>query len=74
MPLLGHFALDDAFFPISTVDELEKKLKAGGVKFEFHRYKAAPAFAHEGGPNYNRDAVELAWQRTMAFFEKTLRV
>ena len=73
MPLLGHFALDDAFFPISTVDELEKKLRSGGVKFEFLRYKAGHAFAHEGGPNYNRDAAELAWQRTLDFFGDALR-
>jgi len=73
MPLLGHFALDDAFFPIATVDELEKKLRSGGVKFEFLRYKAGHAFAHEGGPNYNRDAAELAWQRTLDFFSDALR-
>lgn len=72
MPLLGHFALDDAFFPISSVDELERKLRSGGVKFEFHRYKAEHAFAHEGGPNYNRDAAELAWQRTLDFFGSVL--
>jgi carboxymethylenebutenolidase len=72
MPLLGHFALDDAFFPIASVDELEKKLRAGGVKFEFHRYKAEHAFANETGPHYDREAAELAWQRTMEFFGKTL--
>src|SRR5688572_27687159 len=47
MPLLGHFALDDAFFAISGVDALEKKLEAAGVKFEFHRYPAGHAFANE---------------------------
>jgi carboxymethylenebutenolidase len=73
MPLLGHFALDDAFFSISTVDELEKKLKAAGVKFDFHRYKAGHAFAHEGGPHYNREAAELAWRRTLEFFDKSLQ-
>jgi len=73
MPLLGHFALDDAFFPISTVEELERMLKGGGVNFEFHRYKAGHAFAHEGGPHYNRDAAELAWQRTLDFFSDALR-
>ena len=72
MPLLGHFALEDAFFAISSVDELEKKLKAGGVKFEFHRYNAGHAFANETGPHYNREAAELAWKRTVDFFEKTL--
>jgi carboxymethylenebutenolidase len=72
MPLLGHFALEDAFFAISSVDELEKKLRAAGVKYEFHRYGARHAFANETGPNYNREAAELAWERTMEFFRKTL--
>ena len=73
MPLLGHFSLTDAFFPIASVAELEKKLKAAGVKFEFYRYNANHAFCNESGPNYNREAAELAWQRTLEFFEKTLR-
>ncbi|HET9219889.1 MAG TPA: dienelactone hydrolase family protein [Terriglobia bacterium] len=72
-PLLGHFSIDDAFFSISGVDELEKKLRAAGVEFEFHRYKAGHAFANETGPNYNREAAELAFQRTVEFFTRTLR-
>lgn len=76
MPLQGHFALDDTFFKISTVEELEKKLKAAGVQFEFHRYKAGHAFANESGPfaavAYKHDLAELAWQRTLEFFGKTL--
>jgi len=73
MPLLGHFSLNDAFFPIASVEELEKKLKAAGVEFEFHRYNANHAFANETGPSYNREAAELAWQRTVEFLAKTLR-
>lgn len=73
MPVMGHFAIDDAFFAIGTVDELEKKLAASNVRFEFHRYKAAHAFANETGPAYNRDAAELAWKRTMTFFEMHLK-
>jgi len=73
MPVMGHFATDDAFFAIGTVDELEKKLAASNVRFEFHRYKAGHAFANESGPAYNRDAAELAWKRTMTFFETHLK-
>jgi len=72
MPLQGHFSKTDAFFPISGVDELEKKLKSGGVKFEFYRYDAAHAFANETGNNYNREAAELAWGRMLEFFGKAL--
>ena len=73
MPLLGHFSIDDAYFSISGVDDLEKKLRAAGVTFEFHRYQAGHAFANETGSNYNREAAELAFQRTVEFFTRTLR-
>jgi len=73
MPVMGHFAIDDAFFPIGTVDELERTLATANVHFEFHRYKAEHAFANETGPAYNRIAAELAWERTMEFFGTHLK-
>ena len=79
-PLLGHYGIDDVPFPIAKVDELEKKLRAANVKFEFHRYKAKHAFANEEANSkklamleYNPQAAELAWQRTMEFFDKHLK-
>jgi carboxymethylenebutenolidase len=79
-PLMGHYATDDAAFPIAKVDELEKKLRDANVKFEFHRYKAKHAFANEtANPKkvpiveYNPQAAELAWKRTMEFLDKHLR-
>src|SRR5512134_2057732 len=80
-PILGHFAIDDVPFPIATVDKLEEKLRAAKVSFEFHRYKAQHAFANETavGANklpiteYNPQAAEQAWQRTMVFFGKHLK-
>jgi carboxymethylenebutenolidase len=79
-PMLGHFATRDAAFPIGKVDELEKKLRAAGVKFEFHRYDAKHAFANETANEkkldmleYNPKHAELAWKRTMDFLAKTLK-
>jgi len=72
MPLQGHFAKDDAFFPISGLDALEKKLKAGGVTFESYRYDAGHAFANDTGHNYKREAAELAWGRMLELFGKAL--
>lgn len=78
MPLLGHFAIEDAFFPIAGVDELESKLRAAGVQFEFYRYAAKHAFANETMVNapipaaYDAEAAGLAWQRTMEFLRKQL--
>lgn len=79
-PMMGHFAIDDVPFPIAKVDELEKKLKAANVNFDFYRYPAKHAFANEtANPKklpiveYNAQAAELAWKRTMEFLGKTLR-
>lgn len=77
-PLLGHFATQDAFFPIATVKELENKLEAAGVRYEFYRYDAQHAFANESPPDpnvptrYDAKAAELAWERTVAFLGKHL--
>lgn len=80
-PLLGHFATEDAFFPIAGIDALEAKLRAAGVAFEFHRYAAMHAFANETQVDphrlmpvlkYDADAARLAWQRTLEFFGRTL--
>ena len=80
IPLLGHYAIHDVPFPIAKVDELEKKLRAANVKFEFHRYDAKHAFANETADEkkldmleYNPKAAELAWKRTMEFLAKTLK-
>ncbi|MFA9460161.1 dienelactone hydrolase family protein [Thiohalorhabdus sp. Cl-TMA] len=79
-PLLGHWGTRDDMFPISGVDELENKLEAAGVNYAFHRYDAKHAFANETADSYNLpplehnpEAAELAWERTMGFFERHLK-
>ena len=78
-PLLGHFAMHDAFFPIAQVDVLEQKLKDAGVTYSFHRYDAQHAFGNETNTNspiavkYDPTAAETAWTRTVAFFGQHLR-
>ncbi len=77
-PLMGHFAVEDAFFPIQQVDALEQKLKDAGVEYAFHRYHAQHAFANEtvdGLPipvKHDPAASELAWQRTLEFLKHNL--
>lgn len=80
VPLMGHWAIRDAFFPIATVDALEEKLKAAGVRYEFHRYDATHAFAnethghHAEGPfSYDPAQAQVAMTRTLAFFDANLR-
>jgi carboxymethylenebutenolidase len=79
-PLMGHWATEDVPFPIAKVDELEKKLKAANVKFEFHRYNAKHAFANEEADSkklamlkYDPAAADLAWNRTLEFLARSLK-
>ena len=78
IPLQGHFAIEDAFFPIAQVDGLEEKLRQANVPHEFHRYHAQHAFGNEMlgdvpiPAKYDADAAETAWRRTMAFFKTHL--
>jgi carboxymethylenebutenolidase len=72
VPLQGHFALRDKYFPPLMVQSLESSLREGGVEYEFHQYDADHAFAHVGAPYYNHDAAELAWARTLDFFARRL--
>ncbi|SNX29526.1 carboxymethylenebutenolidase [Polynucleobacter meluiroseus] len=78
-PMLGHWALQDEFFPITGVDALEAKLQAAGVNYDFERYDAKHAFANpksdsRGLPplQYNSAAAELAWDRSLEFLKKYL--
>lgn len=79
-PVLGHWATQDAFFPIDNVDKLETTFKKAGVNAEFHRYLAHHAFANEtavgpgriGGTQYDAVWAVQAWDRTLTFFGRTL--
>ncbi|WP_210547616.1 dienelactone hydrolase family protein [Rhodoferax sp. PAMC 29310] len=79
-PLQGHWATQDEFFKIDTIDALQEKLTAAGVGFDFHRYLAHHAFANEtaAGPGripatqYDAVWAQQAWDRTLRFFGKHL--
>lgn len=79
-PLQGHWATQDEFFPIATIDRLQEKLSAGSVNYDFHRYLAHHAFANETavGPcripatQYDPVWSQQAWDRTFRFFGRWL--
>lgn len=76
LPIMAHWATQDAAFALSGVDALEEKLKAASVRYEGHRYLAQHGFANETAVGPGRIAVtqydpvwaQLAWDRTMRFF------
>jgi carboxymethylenebutenolidase len=72
-PLLLQFAETDerinAAWPAS-----EAALKAAGVKYQAYIYPGTQhGFNNDTTPRYNKEAADLAWKRTIAFFEEHLR-
>lgn len=72
-PLLLHFgSLDErvnAGWPA-----YEAALKANGKEYAAHMYEGANhGFHNDTTPRYDEAAATLAWERTMAFFDKHLR-
>jgi carboxymethylenebutenolidase len=52
----------------------EAALKAAGVKFTAHVYENANhGFHNDTTPRYDEAAAKLAWDRTIAFFNETLK-
>ncbi|WP_273566044.1 dienelactone hydrolase family protein [Maribacter halichondriae] len=72
-PLLLHFGELD-----KRVNEgwpaYEEALKEHGKEYEAHFYADANhGFHNDTTPRYDREDAELAWQRTIAFFEEKLK-
>ncbi len=52
----------------------EEALKANKVNYQMHQYPGTQhGFNNDTTPRYSADAAKLAWQRTVEFFNKTLR-
>jgi carboxymethylenebutenolidase len=53
----------------------EEALKAAGVQYEQHLYEGVNHAFHNdtSAARYNETAAKLAWERTLAFFDKYLR-
>ena len=52
----------------------EAALKRAGVRFAAHKYPGAEhGFNNDTTPRFNEAAAKLAWGRTLALFNRTLR-
>ncbi len=71
---LGHFGEKDPFEPDAGVVALEQAMRQAGRSVTFHRYPGTGHWFFEPDrlDAYNRDASELAWQRTVAFLKEAL--
>ena len=71
-PLLIQYAEDDPRINAMRPD-FEAALKAAGKTFEMHTYPGTKhGFHNNSTPRYNKDAAQLAWDRTIAFFKANL--
>jgi len=73
VPMLLHYAgLDERIN--AGIPDYEAALKANGKPYEIHIYEGAQhAFNNDtNDTRYNKEAADLAWSRTIAFFQKHL--
>jgi carboxymethylenebutenolidase len=71
--LLLHFAEKDERV-IATWPSYEAALQASNIKYEAHIYKGVQhGFNNNTTPRYDETAAKLAWQRTITFFNQTLK-
>jgi len=71
--LLLHYAERDPWVN-SGIAGYEAALKAAGISYTAHSYPGTDHAFHNdtAGVRYNREAAELAWKRTIAFFKQHL--
>src|SRR6185295_19397538 len=71
-PILAHLAENDP-----RINEMyptyEDAMRKAGVRYEIHVYPGTQhGFHNNSTPRYNEAAAKLAWDRTVAFFKKSL--
>ncbi len=72
--VLAHYAGDDERIN-SGIPEFEKALKEAGIDYKIYIYEGAKhAFNNDANPErYDKEAAELAWKRTIEFFNEQLK-
>ena len=66
--ILGHFGSTDEFEPLEGIRAMEAEMRSAGLKPTFHVYPDTPHwFFEEDRPEYDPQAAELAWTRTLEF-------
>jgi Dienelactone hydrolase and related enzymes len=73
-PLLLHYAGVDPWVN-GGIPAFEEALKKASVDYKIYMYEGAQhAFNDDTSPGrYNKEAAQLAWQRTIAFFKEKLK-
>lgn len=73
-PVLGLYGGADQGIPVSTVDEMKRRLEQGSAAArasEFVVYQDAPhAFHADYRPSYRKEAAQDAWTRAIGWFRR----
>jgi carboxymethylenebutenolidase len=69
--VLGHFAEKDEWEDEKYINAMQNDMQAAGLHVQFHFYPGASHwFFEEDRPEFNPQAAELAWTRTVEFLHK----
>jgi carboxymethylenebutenolidase len=67
-PVMFHFGEHDRSIPPEAVAKHRERLP----QMDVHTYPAGHAFNRDHDPHYDEASARLAWQRTLAFFDREL--
>ena len=75
-PVMGNFAEKDSYAPPDAAHALEQQIKQRGVETDFKVYEGTDhGFFNDARPEqHDKGASEDAWQRTVGWFKRHLRV
>ena len=69
--ILGHFSDVDEWEPLDGIRAMESDMRAAGLNPTFHIYpNRSHWFFEEDRPEYDPEAAELAWKRTLDFLRR----
>ncbi len=75
VPILGIFGAEDQGIPVADVRAFESTLEDLGKDVEIQVYEGAGhAFANPSGERYQPEAARDAWQRTLAFLDRHVKL
>ena len=71
-PVMAHYGGDDERIN-AGIPAFEEALKKAGIEYHIFIYEGAGhAFNNDTGSRYNKEAADLAWERTVGFFKEKL--
>lgn len=69
--ILGHYSDTDEWEDINYVRSMENDMRNAGMKTNFHIYPQMPHwFFEDDRPEFDPQAAELAWTRTLEFLRR----